>query len=147
MSDIVFILGAGASAECGGPLMWNFLDKANDLLRSGTIAEYRESFERVFNAIGGLQAVHSKAEINLQNIESVFTAFEMAKIIKRLPGTDTDCQEDGVNLVIRALKQLIAVTLEESILFRVDNKQLVAPAAYFELAKLLKFIQERRKPA
>lgn len=90
MSDIVFILGAGASRQAGAPLMSDFLDKAADLLVTRRVDSQREQFEKVFSAIGELQRVHSKAQLDLNNIESVFTAFELAKIIQRLPGVQTN---------------------------------------------------------
>jgi hypothetical protein len=34
VSDIVFILGAGASADAGAPLMADFLDRARDWMDS-----------------------------------------------------------------------------------------------------------------
>lgn len=39
MSNVVFILGAGASKQSGAPLMANFLDVASDLLRSNSVEE------------------------------------------------------------------------------------------------------------
>lgn len=62
MSNIVFILGAGASQQCGAPLMSDFLDVASNLLRSNAVQEKRTEFEKVFSAIGALQSVHSKAQ-------------------------------------------------------------------------------------
>ena len=37
MAKTVFVLGAGASAKAGAPLMSTFLDKARDLLASGKV--------------------------------------------------------------------------------------------------------------
>ena len=50
----VFILGAGASREGGGPLMGDFLDKADELrrLQAEGVRESVASFDNVFNAIG-----------------------------------------------------------------------------------------------
>ena len=90
MSNVVFVLGAGASKQAGAPLMGNFLDVATDLLRSNRVDDKRIHFDRVFSAIGGLQAVHSKAQLDLNNIESIFTALELGRIIQRVPGMDTD---------------------------------------------------------
>ena len=88
MSDVVFILGAGASRDCGGPLMSDFLDISQELLLSRKVDDKEEEFKRVFEAIGGLQRVHSKAQIDLYNIESIFTALELGKVIKPTPSFD-----------------------------------------------------------
>jgi hypothetical protein len=86
LSNVVFILGAGASRQCGAPLMFDFLDVASNLLRSNEVQEKRTEFERVFVAIGALQVVHSKAQLDLNNIESIFTVLELGRIIQRVPG-------------------------------------------------------------
>lgn len=59
MSSVVFILGAGASQQGGGPLMSDFLDAASDLLHSNRVNDKRTQFEKVFSVRGGLQAIHS----------------------------------------------------------------------------------------
>ena len=69
MSEIVFILGAGASKEAGAPLMSDFLEKADELYRKGQVDEFSQDFKNVFEAISNLQTVHSKAELDLDNIE------------------------------------------------------------------------------
>ena len=73
MSRNVFILGAGASFDAGGPLMTDFLDVAGDLYRSDR-SSFKD-FEPVFSAISALSAAHSKSILDLDNIESVFAAF------------------------------------------------------------------------
>ncbi|MHB1587420.1 MAG: hypothetical protein ACYCRH_08255 [Acidiferrobacteraceae bacterium] len=86
MADVVFILGAGASKEGGAPLMADFLDVARTLWETQKVSTSAPAFETVFKAIGHLQQVHSKAELDIINIESVFAAFEMGKLLGRLPG-------------------------------------------------------------
>ena len=113
MSDVVFILGAGASKQCGAPLMAEFLDVANSLLRKKEVDAEREHFDRVFNAIGALQAVHSKAQLDLTNIESVFTALEIARVLGKLPGS----KAEDIPIVISSLKEVIVKTLEMTIEF------------------------------
>ena len=78
MSRYVFILGAGASRNSGAPLMADFLEKARPLFRNpdGT---YRQPFDMVARAIAALQVVHSKADVDLHNLESVFGVFEMGE--------------------------------------------------------------------
>ena len=113
MSNVVFILGAGASRQCGAPLMFDFLDVASNLLRSNAVQEKRAEFERVFAAIGALQAVHSKAQLDLNNIESIFTVLELGRIIQRVPGLSAE----QIPEAIAALKDLIVKTLEVTMRF------------------------------
>ncbi len=49
--DNVFILGAGASADSGAPLMNNFMDKAEDFRDSDLEGQLKYDFDRVFKAI------------------------------------------------------------------------------------------------
>lgn len=142
MSSVVFILGAGASRQCGGPLMGDFLDTASDLLLRGKIGDQSEAFKAVFNAIGGLQVVHSKAEMDLNNIESIFTALELGKVIKQFPGL----KHDEVDGVIAALKTLIVETLEQTVLFPVKNNRIVAPAPYPQFADLITYLKTEAAP-
>ena len=126
MSNVVFILGAGASAASGAPVMRNFLDVARDLLATGRVEGHRCHFETVFRIIGSLQQVHSKAQLDLTNIESIFTVLELARIIKRIPGV---AGESEIDAAISALKVLIVKTLEMSITypFREHSRQPLPP--------------------
>src|SRR6185503_7398181 len=85
LSDIIFILGAGASREDGAPLMNDFFDRAHSLHRSGRLRDVEPEFTLVDQARGALQAAHAKGFVDIHNIESVFTALELAKVIERLP--------------------------------------------------------------
>jgi len=58
MANVVFILGAGASRQAGGPLMGDFLEVAESLLKTNKVGSNAKAFECVFQAIGALQAVH-----------------------------------------------------------------------------------------
>jgi hypothetical protein len=80
----VFVLGAGASADVKVPLMREFLEVAEDIYRDSgpALASYAD-FALVVRARAELQAVHSKAEFDINNLESVFSAFEMAELLGR----------------------------------------------------------------
>lgn len=133
MSNVVFILGAGASRQCGAPLMFDFLDVASDLLRSNAVQEKRSQFEQVFSAIGALQAVHSKAQLDLNNIESIFTVLELGKIIQKIPGL----KPEEIPRVIAALKELIVKTLEVTMVFPTEGRHIGVPKPYEALGSLL----------
>lgn len=133
MSNVVFILGAGASRQCGAPLMFDFLDVASDLLRSNAVQEKRAQFEKVFSAIGTLQSVHSKAQLDLNNIESIFTVLELGRIIQKVPGLEPQDIDDA----IVALKELIVKTLEVTVKFPLRGTEIGAPMPYDAFGKLL----------
>jgi hypothetical protein len=128
MSDVVIVLGAGASVEAGAPVMANFIDVAKDLLRSGEVNEFGGDFEHVFNFLQRSQIVHSKAALDLTNLESIFTALEIADLISEKPGST---ERDAPAAVLASLKRMIAVTLERKIKFR-NEKGHIRPAAGYE---------------
>ncbi|HNC52161.1 MAG TPA: hypothetical protein PLO14_07990 [Accumulibacter sp.] len=142
MSSVVFILGAGASKQCGAPLMANFLDVASDLLRTNRVEEKRQQFEQVFSAIGALQAVHSKAQLDLNNIESIFTALELGRIIQRVPGVLTEM----IPTTIASLKDLIVKTLEVTIPFPLKGTDIGVPKPYGAFAELLRYLRGEASP-
>ena len=78
-----------------------------------------------------------KAQLDLNNIESVFTAFELAKVIQRLPGVATN----EIPKVIAALKQLIVSTLERTMQFPVTEREIQPPKPYGEFASFLGDLQ------
>lgn len=51
MSEIVFILGAGASKETGALLIKEFLNVANQLNRSENLEEFKSDFDKVGDVI------------------------------------------------------------------------------------------------
>jgi hypothetical protein len=143
MSNVVFVLGAGCSNECGAPLMANFLDVASYLHSTGEVRDKAPHFERVFKAIGKLQAVHSKSQLDLTNIESIFNAFEIANTIGKLPGFET-AEIPGV---ISSLKEVIVTTLEQTIKFPFQGSHITnAPQTYQQLTELLQYIVNDAAP-
>ncbi len=114
MSRFVFVLGAGASAAANAPLASNFMDKARLLLRGGELPpEDVEAFSLVFMARDALKAAHSKADLDLVNIEVLFGAFEMAALFGRLGSLS----EPEVEPLPRAMRRLISRTVEMSMVF------------------------------
>jgi hypothetical protein len=136
MSKVVFVLGAGCSKICGAPLMADFLDVASRLHSTGKVSNQATHFEKVFKAIGALQAVHSKSQLDLNNIESVFNAFEVANTIGKLPGF----QVEEIPGVIDSLKKVIVSTIEGTIRFPTQKSYIGAPPPYNSFADLLKYI-------
>lgn len=110
---IAFILGAGASAHAGAPLMRDFLDRSEDLfLANHPCATTDNAFALVLEARSALQAVQSKAQFDLRNLESLFGAFEMATLL----GLDGP-GPIGSKKLPEAMRNVIARTLEQSIAY------------------------------
>jgi hypothetical protein len=122
--------------------MADFLDVASHLYRTGATEDKKSDFERVFRAIGALQAVHSKAQLDLTNIESIFTALEVANILEKLP--DTEAVE--IPKVIASLKEVIVKTLELTINFPTSNSYVGVPPPYEEFADLLEYLSDDAFP-
>jgi len=118
MSKVVFILGAGASQEAGAPLMADFLDVADEIQEKAKAEIDADSFALVAKARSALQSVHSKAFIDLDNIESLFAAFEMAQLFGRKFGSLTEAEIENLG---RAIRRLIVQTLERQIQFPVEG--------------------------
>jgi hypothetical protein len=142
MSSIVFILGAGASVESGAPSMWNFLDVAANLLLQGKVDHARGDFETVFKVIGHLQRVHSKSNLDLINIESIFTALELGKVIQAVPGLDVK----EIPFAIASLKRLIVETLEQTIVIPTRKGSIYPPPAYAALAQFIRRVAFEGQP-
>lgn len=134
MSKIIFILGAGASAHCGTPLMGNFLEVAEDIWRRGLVKEVDQRFINVFRAIGSLQGIHSKAKLDTYNIETVYAAFEMGKLLKTLPGI-TDSAE--IDELISSLKILMGYTVEKTTMLPTSKGSVSAPVGYNNFAAMI----------
>jgi hypothetical protein len=146
MSKTVFILGAGTSKDSGAPLMNEFLDRSRRLFGSGECGEkYREDFKLVLGAISDLQKIHSKSELDLYNIEEIFTAFEMAKLINKFPGELIKNVQD-IDFLIKSLKKVIYVTLDRSTPLETGKTTTEslpnASGSYGKFAALLKTIRK-----
>lgn len=141
MSEIVFVLGAGASAHCGTPLMDKFLEVAQDLLRMGEVDEVREDFGSVFDAVGNLHAIQSKAKINTYNIEDVYAAFEMGKLLGRLPGIE---EESKLEKLTSSIKKVIGYTLQQTTKLPCSG-EINAPESYNEFTDILHGLFVRKR--
>jgi hypothetical protein len=133
MSQTVFILGAGASRKAGAPLMQNFLDVSEQLRDGNQVSESLAQFNLVFAALAALSQTHSKATLDIMNIESVFAAFEMAKLLGRL-GTLTVQEIDQLS---DAMSRVIVRTLEKTIKIPLKEGRARAPEPYSRLVELI----------
>jgi hypothetical protein len=133
MANNLFILGAGASASAGVPLMRDFLDRAHDLWQSNKVGSAKPHFDLVFDAVNVLPRVHSKAMLDVDNVESVFSAFEMARIV----GVFGDYDEKRIADLDTAMRVVIAETIGQSMLLPTSSGRAMPPPPYYEFAELL----------
>ena len=114
MSEHVIVLGAGASVQAGGPTTGTFLDEAEKILKKAPLSDNdKRDFQLVFNGLAALENAHANAQLETTNIEAVFAAFEMAKLIGHLQ----DMKEEEVDRLPNAMRKMIQRTLEYCILF------------------------------
>jgi hypothetical protein len=141
MSEIVFILGAGASKLAGAPLIKDFLNVADELYNDSKVnlGDYKPDFEKVFSAISCLQSVHSKSRLDISNIESIFAAFEMGLLVNKFPGIVSD-----IEAIIISLKRLILKTLENTIKFEYQGGHIRPDKPYNSLSGLIKKINDEK---
>ncbi len=137
MSETVFILGAGASKSAGAPLTADFLNKADELRKEGKADEFGPDFDRVFNAISELQIVQSKARLDLDNIESVFAAFEIGRLVNKLPGVSSD----EIKPLLVSTRRLIFKTLEKTTTYYLYDDRLYPPGPMGLYAKFVALIR------
>jgi hypothetical protein len=116
VSEIVFVLGAGASVHTGAPVMATFLENARLISKGITVKPWKDDFDRVFNAINELQRVHSKASFDIHNLESVFTILETARTVGKLPGFEPA----QIPQVLDSFKSVITYTLDRTTEFPAD---------------------------
>ena len=77
LGKTVYVLGAGASAHAGAPLLRNFLIKSRPLRDGRDELVYRESLDRVFDWIDGLRGSSYYIEFDLDNLEHIFSLLEL----------------------------------------------------------------------
>src|SRR5258707_1775364 len=127
MSEIVFVLGAGASVHAGVPVMANFLERSREIGRGLTDDPIKADFDRVRRAIHAIQRVHSKANLDVHNLEAVFTILESAWTIDKLPGFNSA----EIPSAIHSFKKVITRTLDMTAAFQRSVKPgwVIAPNA------------------
>lgn len=133
MAESVFILGAGASKKAGAPLMGEFMDAAHDVSKKHGKDHDVKIFSEVFDARDKLESLYSKSFIDLGNIEDLFGVVEMAGLIKKFPNYDVE----KIDKLKGGLLQLIAKTLEYSIVFPKVEREVRPPVPYETFVSLL----------
>jgi hypothetical protein len=134
MARNVIILGAGASAAAGAPLMFDFLDAAEKIVAIGNTGRFEADFKLVFRALHELEGVLARSVIDVNNLEAVFGAFEMAKLCQRLGSL----MEGELNHLTVALSNVILRTIELNMRHQGVFPRWTPPVGYNELGELLK---------
>lgn len=80
MKNIVYFTGAGFSAPLGIPIMSNFLEKSKDLFQEDR--EKYKHFYEIFTLIDELSKIRLHINLDLTNIEDIFSLFEMKHFIQ-----------------------------------------------------------------
>jgi hypothetical protein len=125
----VIILGAGASASAGAPLMANFLDRARDIQQEQE-GDTRAAFDDVFDAFHELRGVFAKGHLDIYNIESFFNAVEMARLLGKLGARTIE----EIARLHRSTTTVIAETVRQSVRFPMGGRDIHVPGAYRELS-------------
>jgi hypothetical protein len=134
MAENVYILGAGASRAAGAPLMKEFIDRAEDFFLARKFVTDEKRIGKVFEVIVELQRLYAKSSLDLLNIETLFGALEMGRIIKRL-GKYTD--ENEIQQIRDSMILLIVRTIEKSISYDIQDGIPVPNDEYKNFAEML----------
>ena len=75
----IYVLGAGSSHHTGAPLLRDFLLTARLLRESKKELKYKDEFKRIFDWIDSLRGASYYVELDLDNLEHIFSLAEMLK--------------------------------------------------------------------
>jgi NAD-dependent SIR2 family protein deacetylase len=123
----VYLLGAGASAEAGAPLIKNFLDAARELLDSpaAPLDEIeRDHFRTVFDFRRKMAQAREKIHIDLDDIEQLFGLVEMSQ---RLGETTAETRKSTVYLIAKTLQVLIEQNATQRRTFYIGVREKYVP--------------------
>ena len=84
----LYVLGAGSSHHTGAPLLRDFLLTARLLRESKRELKYEEEFKRIFYWIDSLRSASYYVELDLDNLEHIFSLAEMLKQIGSKEGKE-----------------------------------------------------------
>lgn len=114
----VFIFGAGVSRQAGAPLMSDFLDRAEQLYMQGAFknTKAQHAWEKLESVLHALQSVHYKSYFDSDNIESIFGAIELGKVI----GGFGEFSQGELSELSEYTKEVIAMTIDKSIKYHFD---------------------------
>lgn len=142
MRNVVIVLGAGASCEYRAPLMREFYEVATALyVANSQNKKLQEQFDLVFSFMNKLQKSQAKANLDIHNIESVYTALEMAKLLDLVEMKET--RRQSWRELDSAMKYFLTKCIESKINLPHSNKL----PLYQQRDSGFNFIGIRKKPA
>lgn len=131
----VFILGAGASAESGAPVMADFLQAAKRLQSKSAYGADSSHVQNVMDAAyKDLKPVQVKSNIDYTNIEELFGAVDIGQLIQCF-GSRPQARIDGLR---ESIVVFICRTIEQTVSIPFIDQKIGAPKGYDNLAKLLR---------
>lgn len=128
MIDNLYILGAGASADAGAPLMANFLDTVEDLINSNKF-ENPNGIKDLFDSINSLNSILAKSKIDLNNIESVLGLLEMSELLEQ--PINYKGQTDFKSLKSSYIR-MISETIEQSMKYEIQHATSISPTGTYK---------------
>jgi hypothetical protein len=127
----VFILGAGASVDCGAPLMRDFLKTAKTLQSRKAFGSDSNDIQTVLDtAFKDLRPVQVKSSIDYQNVEELFSAIDMGVFLGVFGSRNVTTLSD----LGRAIRVFIYRTIEETVRIPFDGRQFGLLKGYSDLA-------------
>ena len=101
---VVYILGAGFSAQFGLPVMSNFLEKSKDMYALRNSRDFKggniDFFGEVYQEIDKLRRCKDFYASDMTNIEEILSLFEMGKML----GVQSKQQIDFQNFISKVIK-------------------------------------------
>jgi len=129
MAKTIFILGAGASAHASVPVTKNFWGKAIDLIDGNHIDEKDlEDFNMIRSFfMNRIRLVPSNFNFDIENIETIFSLIEMAKLTNKF----LDLSSKEIEKLHIAINKFIVRTIEKTSHFVVHaNGNVISPKIY-----------------
>jgi|GEM_PF-2801578 len=134
MLNICIIMGAGASASSGTPLMHNFLDTTRKLISTkSSLSSRSDSLEKIDKFRQNLLASFSKATPDIDNIESLMSLAELQEAVSPHQSPNFNSKAEHEKSISSCISEIVASTIDASQVYAVENiasVQLAAEAAY-----------------
>lgn len=131
----LYILGAGASQHTGAPLLRDFLFTARLLAEGRNTLRHKQAFDLVFSWIDALRGSSYYVELDLNNLEHIFSLAEMERQIDPQGGND----------VVKELRYVVAETLDNACRLQFEGRQLLPDRIYGKFVENLVSLNENRK--
>jgi len=130
----LYVLGAGCSHHAGAPLLRDFLLSAKLLREGKKYLKYKEAFDNIFKWIDSLRGASYYVELDLDNLEHIFSLAEMLKQLGFEKGEE----------YFSDLRYVVMETLDRCQI-QWTGKRLNPDDLYYQFVKLLNEINDQRQ--